>query len=712
MGFKKRIFQSFCLSFLGFSPALAYDQQQVANLLGWISTPNANLCNGFFAEPQELKANPIPPVFNKAPVQITYTGPGEIYAKGRSVINKDIVVTQPGRIATADKAIIYREPDSGKLSYVQLEGNVQVHEYGKLVRGQYSKIDFENHTFEAQSTLYHIFEDPKEFHQFIHGYDAWGGADRAFRSADGVLNFWHATYTTCAPTDPVWQIQTKHLMLDKNEGIGTAYDTWLKFYDVPLLYVPYFTFPIDNRRKTGFLTPDIQYSSRNGAELAAPFYWNLAPNYDLTTTPKYLQLRGFQLNSYFRYLLDQNNHGNFFFGFLPYDSEFAQFRRDTLESPPNEGVPLGPYLDALKDDSAFRAFVHLDHSSRFDDNWTGHLNVNYVTDDYYFKDFGNSYGDIVANQLLNQADVEYNSNHWNIFTMLQGYQTLHRIDQSPSPALNQYMRLPEIDLTGDYADLWYGLDTNLSAQSVNFVYQSDFTPTTDQMPIGERIHLRPTLSRPFLNDSGYITPQIALDSTTYAAQLPSENDDGQEINGGDRHGLNASRNIPILNIDSGLYFDQNISLGEHAYLNTFEPRFFYLYVPFVDQNKYPNFDSEILPFTFAQLFDVNRFTSYDRLENANQISLGLTSRLLNAANTSQKLKLDFGFSYYFEPPHVCLDADDCQGSTFRNISPTAHISPLISQLTYYPWPNWATSASFGWDSMLGVINNAAISRQL
>lgn len=163
MGFKKRIFQSFCLSFLGFSPALAYDQQQVANLLGWISTPNANLCNGFFAEPQELKANPIPPVFNKAPVQITYTGPGEIYAKGRSVINKDIVVTQPGRIATADKAIIYREPDSGKLSYVQLEGNVQVHEYGKLVRGQYSKIDFENHTFEAQSTLYHIFEIQKNF---------------------------------------------------------------------------------------------------------------------------------------------------------------------------------------------------------------------------------------------------------------------------------------------------------------------------------------------------------------------------------------------------------------------------------------------------------------------------------------------------------------------------------------------------------------------
>ncbi len=713
---KKKFLHGVGITLLGISPVLgyaqgsvqSYDKQNIADVLGWVSAPEANLCQGYFAEPQALHDNPIPGPYNKSPVKITYAGPGEIYSHGLSVINKDVVVTQPGRIATADKATIYREAPSGKISYVQLEGNVEVHEFGKLVKGQYCKIDFNNHTFESGPAAYHIFEDPKEFHTLIHGYDAWGTADRSFREPSGILNFWKATYTTCSPTDPTWQISAGHLVLDKAEGVGTAYNSWLRFYRVPIFYVPIYSFPIDNRRKSGFLTPDIEYSSRNGTEFSLPYYWNLAPNYDLTTTPKYFQNRGFQLNSLFRYLYSPGNHGNVFFGFLPYDNEFASFRKQTLENPPNEGVPIDPYLDDLENDSPFRAFVHLDHSAQFNEYWSGHLNVNYVTDDYYFKDFGNSYGDVVANQLLNQADLEYNDEHWNLFTMLQGYQTLHRIDQAPNPALNQYMRLPEIDLSGDYADLWYGTDLNLNAQSVNFLYQSDFPPVTSQMPEGERLHLRPTLSHPFLSDGGYLKPQLALDSTNYAASLPSENNFGDEINNGERPNFNASRNIPIFDIDSGLYFDQHLDLGNQSYLSTLEPRLFYLYVPYVNQNKYPNFDSELLPFTFAQLFDVNRFTSYDRLENANQISVGLTSRLLNAGDSSQKLKFDFGFGYYFDPPRVCLDAEDCETSTFRYISPTAHLTPFITQATYYPWQNWSTTASFAWDSMLGVINNAQV----
>ena len=276
-----------------------------------MSDPYANLCRGYFSEPKPLIDIQNPAAVTQSATKITYTGPGVIYQYGQSTISQHVVITQPGRVATADKAIIYRDPQNGRLDYIRLEGHVKVQEHGKLVAGPYCTIHLDQHTLEAGPTAYHLYEDPNtiKLSNVTHAYDAWGTADRSFRDARGLLHFTNATYTTCAPTNPSWQISAGNMVLDQQEGIGTAYNTVLRFYSFPVLYAPIYSFPIDNRRKTGFLTPDVSYASKNGMEIGLPYYWNLAPNYDLTTTPRYIETRGFQLNSLFRYLVSPGSGG-------------------------------------------------------------------------------------------------------------------------------------------------------------------------------------------------------------------------------------------------------------------------------------------------------------------------------------------------------------------------------------------------------------------
>ncbi len=676
------------------SSSASSTQNDPATLLQWVSDPYAdNLCHGYYYEPQALGTKPPGSIFN-LPTQITAKGPSTYSEHGESILTKDVEFTQPGRIAKADKAIIYRGED-GRISYIDLKGHMELREPGKLLVGPGGTIHLNQNTVESGPIAYHVYEDPTQFKHFQRAYDAWGTADKSYRDSAGIIRLWHASYTTCAPTSPIpWQVKAERIILDRKRGFGTAYNVTLNFFGAPFFYSPIYTFPIDNRRKTGFLTPDLGYSSTNGWQISLPFYLNLAPNYDLTLTPKYIQERNFQFNSLFRYLISPENEGNIYLSFLPADSWFGQYRDNTLKNPPVGISPtnLRAYLNDLNGDRELRGFFHSDQSFKFNENWTAHFNLNYVTDDYYFRDFGNTYGDIVANQLLNQVDTEYQGKHWNFIALFQGYQSLNRIDQAlTNPAITQYMRLPEIDFGGEYANLAGGTNFQLSGQSVNFVYQSEYTHYLTNAN-RRTAAFAPTFSRPFVGSAGYFIPQLALDSTSYVAEqaVPDEI--------GSRPAFNASRNLPIFDIDSGFYLDRHMQLGDHPYLQTVKPRFFYLYVLYLNQNKYPNFDTQLLPFSFAKLFDINRFTSYDRLENANQISIGLTSRLLDENNFSQKFKLETGFGYYFQSPKVCLDPNNCQESTFSHISPDSHVTPIVGQITYYPREHWSTTASYAWDS--------------
>jgi LPS-assembly protein len=671
---------------------------QIASQLNWVpSSDPCNFCNGFYQEPLSLAAYPHPQPIRSLPTQITAAGPVLFLANGMSVLQDNVVITQPGRIAKADRVMIERDGKTRKVTLIRLMGNAHLYEHGKHIVADTIILDEVADTVTFYNTLYQVSESelPELKENKKLKYDAWGKALHIFRDKARVLQLWHATYTTCAPLNPVWELFASHLILNKETGVGQSYNTLVKVKNIPIFYSPYLSFPVDNRRKSGFLSMTPAYSKVNGFRLTVPYYWNMAPNYDMTITPEYWSKRGtVSIEDLFRYFT-AHNQGYIDATIVPADQEFKSFRDYTLRNTiPNLNVL--PYLQDLKDASSNRGYFSAWDESQFNAQLSGKLNLNYVTDPYYFRDFNSSPVAGTINQLLNQAELEFNGTHWQGIGLIQSYQTLHVITQM-NQAFNQYTRLPEFNLNGEYPELPLGLDLRMNGQAVNFLYQSDFFPQTFRMPIGQRLHGLASLSEPIYRGAGFIIPQISLDTTQYFAHMQAC---GPNL---PRPTFDGNRTLPIFNIDSGLYFDRSFNWRDGLYTQTFEPRFFYLGVPYQNQDKYPFFDTMLLPFSFEQLFALNRFVGFDRLENANQLSIGLTSRMLDAMDGFQKLRADLGMAYYFQQMRVPMP--NVLNPLYPIYPDSGNFSPLVGQLAYNPWTNWSLSSSLAWDVNRSQMNN-------
>ncbi|HYF98295.1 MAG TPA: LPS assembly protein LptD [Coxiellaceae bacterium] len=656
-----------------------------AAALGWMTTTDpANLCHGYFTEPISLSENPEPGSPNSVPTTITGDAVTKLTANGESVLEGNIVLTQPGRIIKAQKAYINRDGKTGRIVSVELFDKVSLEEHGKRVLGSHAFLRLSNHTIIIDDVLYHLYHIQNK-----KALDSWGRAKRVEKENSGLLVFQDASYSNASPVNPAWEIAAKKIVLNQDEGWGKAYHSVLKFYDKPIFYFPYYSFPIDARRKTGLLQPTAGYSQKNGLDIRQPIYLNLAPNYDWTITPRLMTERGMQFENTLRYL-SLKNSGSLYFTYLPNDRQFQNFKNEIFSLYPNNST-YEPYLNRLSSDSNNRGFISAENKWQINENWVSHLNLNYVSDDYYFQDFGSSggfgtaqIGNTLSSQLLNQYDIEYSNDNWNFTSLVQAYQTLHPINQPTNN--DQYRRLPEVDLNANYPNQWHGLGLSLESQAVNFGYQSDFTP--DQ-PVGQRLHVRPGVNLPINWASAYLTPEILWDITGYNVQQPLPGQANSTV-----------RNLPLVNIDSGLYFDRQFNFSSHRYIQTLEPEVFNLYVPYKNQDTIPVYDTQLQPFTVSQLYVTNAFTGFDRIQNANQVSVGLNSRLLDAENGIQKLSMSLGVISYFEKPKVCLSAN-C-------IPAEDNLSPIVGQLTYNQNSAWSATANMAWDPNVSQTNNAAL----
>ncbi|OGT29113.1 MAG: hypothetical protein A2624_06480, partial [Gammaproteobacteria bacterium RIFCSPHIGHO2_01_FULL_42_8] len=501
-----------------------------------------------------------------------------------------------------------------------------------------------------------------------------------------------------SPENPVWTVSASHLQLDTIKEKGVARNIVLRFYHVPILYSPYYSFSLNARRKSGFLAPSFGYTADHGFYMTQPFYWNMAPNYDLLLTPQWYSLRGLQTNGLFRYLTPHSN-GDWYLSFLPNDKEFSQYRQDTLSKYAST-VPdqnLSPYINALNTNDNDRAFIDLKNDITFNHRWNAKVYARYASDPYFAEDFPSLFLEQNSDQLPSYAEVNYSGLHWTDTFLVQSYQTLHPIDQYLTPAQNQYTRLPELNFNAAYPQFIPDYNFNMSGQFVRFVYRSAYYPFTYERPVGNRMHLQPSISRPFDWASGYVTPTLTLDSTQYFSRLSTT---GSTI---PRQEYDVNRALPIFDIDTGWYFDRFIDFRHHHYIQTIEPRLFYLYVPYLNQDEYPNFDTQLLPFSASNLFSLNQFTGYDRLQNANQISLGLMSNIINASNATNILSAEMGFIGYMEDQKVCL-LQNC-----KRIPQS--ISPITGELTWHPNPSWAFTGQAAWDTALKQVNNAQVGTQ-
>jgi LPS-assembly protein len=435
-------------------------------------------------------------------------------------------------------------------------------------------------------------------------------------------------YTTCESEVPEWRLEARRMKIDHNEQWGEAYQVFLNVLDVPIFYTPYITFPISNRRKSGFLPPTIGTSSSRGFDFKLPYYWNIAPEMDATLAPRILGKRGVLLGGQYRYLI-QRGDGQLDAEYLPVDSERA-------------------------DDA--RWLIGYKHEQDFADP-RGHLFFQYnrVSDNKYFEDFGTNLALTSRRYLEQRADASYSGDLWNVLARVQGFQTV----DDTIPEINQpYDRLPQVFFNAYTPRSEGGLNLDLLTQSTYF--------SRGAGPIGGRIDLRPVLSVPFHTAGTFLEPRLGVEYTQYSLNQPVTGKADETPN----------RVLPILSIDSGLFSERDLGFGGRSFVQTLEPRFFYLYIPQVDQDDLPVFDTGQYTVSFGQLFRENRFSGPDRVGDANQISLGLTSRFIDRDSGFEHLRASIGQSYYFTDRNVTLPGGSVNHDRFSEV-----VGELVTRFT-------------------------------
>ena len=641
-----------------------------AQFLEWITdNEKGNLCGGHYLETPSLEACKVPVPVQGTAVNITAKKTAFLSEYGESQLYGDVTITQPGREIIAQKATLYRNAQTGEVTNGALFGNVHFREYGKLMVANTGDWDFKKKIITLNHAIYHTTTASP-----TGAVSAWGRAKQAIRDALGIWHLHSVSYSTCPPTNNSWDLTSSNLMLNRDEGWGSSMNTLLYVKDVPVFYLPYFRFPIDKRRKSGFLYPALGYSNQSGTNVAIPYYFNLAPNYDFTLTPHYYSKRGLLTDGKFRYLTE-NSNGFIAVGYIPHDSEFNVFRDAAPQQYTSTSYAVRHALSRLENAQSSRGFVNLHHQNFFNQHWDSQLDLNYVSDDYFLRDFSSVPTTRDTDQLLNQLNVNYLGENWQFLGRVQAFQTLHLLTQ-PSMAVDQYQRLPQLDLNGDFPEQKYGFNYQLSTELVNFDHNRDFA-TGQAVVTGQRANVQPGVDWPFNWSSFYVDPKLQVPATAYVLKQHSD----------------VTRALPIFSVDSGMFFNRELNFFSQHYTQTLEPRIFYLFVPLYNQKGIPLFDTYLPPFNAEQLFRTNRFSGLDRIGDANQISVALTTRFLDSYTAEEKMRATIGQIYQFKRHRICVDltcvSDPLAGNNF---------SPFVGDIDYHINPYWSTKADVAWDA--------------
>ena len=486
-----------------------------------------------------------------------------------------------------------------------------------------------------------------------------GGAD-SIDLQGSVGQMHHSTYTTCDPSQPLWKLIAPQIEVDNEEGFGTARNAVLRIGKVPVLYAPYFKFPIDDRRQTGLLYPKLSLSGRNGFDYGQPIYFNLAPNFDDTLTPRYMSKRGLMLENEFRYLYG-SGRGELSTSYLPNDS--------------------------LRDKD--RGQVRYRGHHNLNKNWQARGNIAWVSDERYVEDFSSRLLGIAASNIKSTAGLYGTGRSWTAGIMADHAQLS---DYTLTERALPYNREPRLFATWE-EDFGRWFEAGVAADVVRFTHDDVHgkmidadgeyvrNGTVTEMPGGSRLDIKPYISMPLAGAAWYITPTLAWRYTAY--QLDSKLADTL---GGDR---TPTRSLPITTIDAGLFFDRDTSIKGKSYLQTLEPRVFYLNTPYRDQSGLPLFDTRAFTFSWGQLFRDSRYTGADRQNDANQLTLALSTRFIDQTTGKERFSASIGQIQYFDESRVTVTPGGAPVEKGK--------SAWIADSNYMINDRWTLGATYQWD---------------
>jgi LPS-assembly protein len=555
----------------------------------------------------------------------------ETRAEGSAVLRR-------GKLSIRADSLKFLEEDGS----VEARGGVRLESPEGTISGPRVKYRLEEATGEFEKPEYSLSPRPRAGYPPV---SARGQASAIEFLGENKYLVREGVLTTCKPGDDDWLIRARELELDYTREVGTARGATVVFKGLPILAAPSFDFPLNNQRQSGFLPPSSGITGKSGVEFSIPYYLNLAPNYDLTLTPRYMEKRGTQIAEQFRYL-QRTYTGEFNAEELPRD-KLTEERRYAL---------------------AFR------HSYNPIPALTGGINMNKVSDDDYFKDLATRINITSQATLPREGFLTYDGNWWeggsySVTGRIQRFQVL----QDPTnPIVPPYGRTPQITLSALRQDIG-GLDFGVLAEFVDFSHPTQV--------VGRRTIVYPSLTLPLMTPGAFLAPKLGVHQTNYSLD---------HVDPGTPETI--SRTVPIFSLDTGLVFERDAQIQGQSVKQTLEPRVYYVYIPFRDQNQIPVFDTAVADFNYAQIFSENMFTGGDRINDANQVTVAFTSRMLQSSTGQELLRGTLGQRYYFKDQQVTLPCPPPTTSTTSTCSTdtprTDRTSDWLAAVSGRVTPRW------------------------
>lgn len=546
-----------------------------------------------------------------------------VVEQGVTEFSGDVELVQDGRALAADD-VTYDQPNDSMTAI----GQTKIWDASLLWSGYRAMFNMRDNRHRLERGDYWLI-----------GRQGRGSADLI--RTDNVTNvsrLEHVDYTTCPVGAETWKFSASKIKLDHATERGYATNALLKVRDVPVFWLPYISFPLSDKRKSGFLVPMIGTSNERGLDVEVPYYIDIAPEMDATVAPRWISERGMMMKGEYRYMGRR------------FESEFDV-----------------EYLPSDKLAEQDRSYVRVEHEQRFGESDRGYLYglLQNASDARYFEDFGGGLSITSQRFLDRQIRATYMADRYQVWGTMQAYQN---IDDSIPDRFGPYRRLPNILAQTLYPQYhlrphFYGL------ADVTYFDRSDSVT-------GARVDLHPTLSFPFIKPWAYVRPAIGLRQTNYL------------LTNSQQFESTISRSVPVFSTDAQLFLERRLRLFDTPLMQTLEPRAYYVLMPKVGQSDIPVFDTGLYDFTFLQLFNENRFAGRDRIGDTNQVALALTSRFLSLDSGRELLRTSLGQIYYFRDREIALPgADVLDDST----------SEFIGEVATNPVESWSARATLQWD---------------
>lgn len=480
-----------------------------------------------------------------------------------------------------------------------------------------------------------------------------------------------ARYTSCPrPADdrePDWQLQAREVRMDFDANEGQAEQARLRFQGVTLLALPRLSFPVTGARKTGWLPPTVRLDSRSGLELSVPWYANLAPDRDLTLTPRVITRRGPGLDGEFRWLAPAQA-GQLNAQWLPHD-RIAGRTRALLGLQHRHALPLGSTLsvDALR-----------------------------VTDDGWWKDFERPDA-LLTPRLLGSSAQLTHALRWgplagSAYAQLQHWQVLQDAD---APIVAPYARRPRLGLAGGGSGGWLGpLELAFETELNRFERPDDDSRALfADRPEGWRWHALAQLAWPWRSGGFSLVPRLALNAASYRTDLPMA--DGRR---------DADRLIGTFSLDAGVTLEREVSWLGRALRQTLEPRLMYVRTPYERQDHLPNFDAWGRDFNLSSIYASNAFAGIDRVSDADEITAGATSRLTDPGSGAELLRAGLVQRFRLRDQRVTAQLDgDVDGP-----AQDRRISDLLLFGSATLWRHWTLDAALQYSPDIGRLQRSVV----